>query len=53
MSDLKLRTVKMRYDPAFRAGDAADEITFADFEYVAANDNGGMTTRSVTLLTFV
>lgn len=51
-SALKVRTVKMTYDPAGRGGDSADEITFADLEYVATNDNGGMSTKKAAVVAF-
>jgi hypothetical protein len=51
MTPSKLRSVKMKYDPAARQGDGADEITFADLEYVATNDNGAMSRRRAALLT--
>ncbi|WP_404862052.1 hypothetical protein [Georhizobium sp. MAB10] len=40
----------MRYDPAARQGHGADEITFADLEYVGTNDNGGISRRSAVLI---
>ncbi|VVS98164.1 hypothetical protein RHIZ404_190018 [Rhizobium sp. EC-SD404] len=39
------RMVRMKYDPASRHGSGADEITFADLEFIPANDNGGMSRR--------
>ena len=50
MRALKLHTVKMTYDPAACEGKDADDITFADLEYVATNDNGGMSPKKATLL---
>ncbi len=50
MTPPKLKTVKMRYDPAARQGHGADEITFADLEYVGTNDNGGISRRSAVLI---
>jgi hypothetical protein len=49
---LKVRTVQMTYDPAAREGDGGDEITFADLQYVATNDNGGMPTRNAAMAAF-
>ena len=49
---LKVRTVQMTYDPATRQGDGADEITFADLEYVANNDNGGISTKTGAVVAF-
>lgn len=45
MTPPKLKSVKMTYDPAARDGEKADDITFADLEYIATNDNGGMARR--------
>ena len=50
MTPPKLKTVKMTYDPAARDGEDADDITFADLEYVATNDNGGMSRRNRTVI---
>ncbi|WP_404861884.1 hypothetical protein [Georhizobium sp. MAB10] len=49
---LKVRTVQMTYDPAAREGDSRDEITFADLEYVATNDNGGISTKKAAVVAF-
>jgi len=35
----------MKYDPSSRDGDGAEEINFADLEFIPANDNGGMSRR--------
>ncbi|WP_164527895.1 hypothetical protein [Georhizobium profundi] len=43
----------MKYDPAARQGDGADEITFADLEYVGTNDNGGMSRGRASLIAIV
>ncbi|VVT31879.1 hypothetical protein [Rhizobium sp. EC-SD404] len=43
---LNIRTVKMAYDPAGREGHGADEINFADLDYIAVNDNGRPSRRS-------
>jgi hypothetical protein len=51
-SALKVRTVKMTYDPAAREGDRGGEITFADLEYVATNDNSGISTMKAGVLSF-
>jgi hypothetical protein len=40
----------MRDDPAARDGENADDITFADLEYVATNDNGGMSRKTAMVL---
>ncbi|AZN72236.1 hypothetical protein D5400_13975 [Georhizobium profundi] len=53
MTPPKLKTVKMKYDPAARQGDGADEITFADLEYVGTNDNGGMSRGRASLIAIV
>jgi hypothetical protein len=42
----------MTYDPAVREGEDADDITFADLEYVATNDNGGISTKTAAALAF-
>lgn len=46
---LNIRAVKMTYNPAAREGHGADEITFADLEYIAANDNGRQSRRAATV----
>lgn len=48
-ADVKFRAVKMVYNPEAREGDGAEEITFADLEYTAANDNDPQPRRAVAL----
>jgi hypothetical protein len=52
LTALKVRSVQMTYDPVARKGDGANEITFADLEYVATNDNGGISMKKAALFAF-
>jgi hypothetical protein len=44
--------MKMTYDPTAREGEEADDITFADLQYVATNDNGGMSNKKAAVAAF-